>query len=491
MRAIAVGGDDAMPAFRTRADPGIPDVIHESTRGSAAHLGFADVTLRGLAEDGGLYLPRSWPTLEADRIRAMRGLPYHELAFRILSCFTGSDIPRDTLAGLTRAAYARFDHGAVAPLKQLDTSLYVMELFHGPTLAFKDFALQFLGHLFNHLLGQRGESCTIIGATSGDTGSAAIEAVRGLDAIRLYMLHPHGKVSEVQRRQMTSVCDANIHNLAVDGTFDDCQNLVKAMFNDAGFRARHNLSAVNSINWARITAQVVYYFRAALELGAPDRPVNFSVPTGNFGNVLAGYVACRMGLPVNRLIIGSNRNDILTRFFETGEMERQGVSPTLSPSMDIQISSNFERYLYELLDRDADRIRGLMEDFGRHGRFAITGDELARARSLFAAHRLDDEATRAEIGRVYRETGEIMDPHSVIGVAAARVHGEPEIPTVVLGTAHPAKFAGAVEDACGVGVTLPSSLGQIMHSEERVRRVANSLDAVRGLIDRDTEQEPD
>jgi len=466
-------------------------VIYESTRGAAAHLGFADVTLKGLAEDGGLYLPRSWPTLEADRIRAMRGLPYPELAFRILSCFTGNDIPGDTLARLTQAAYARFDHGAIAPLKQLDTSLYVMELFHGPTLAFKDFALQFLGHLFNHLLGERGETCTIVGATSGDTGSAAIEAVRGLEAVSLYMLHPHGKVSEVQRRQMTSVLDDNIHNLAVDGTFDDCQNLVKAMFNDAGFRARHNLSAVNSINWARITAQVVYYFRAALELGAPDRPVNFSVPTGNFGNVLAGYVASRMGLPINRLIIGSNSNDILTRFFESGRMEQQGVSPTLSPSMDIQISSNFERYLYELLDRDAGRIRGLMEEFARNGRFQIAGDELARARELFAAHRLDDGATSAEIGRVYRNSGEVMDPHSVIGVAAAREHGEPGIPTVVLGTAHPAKFADAVETACGVSVPLPPSLRHIMEGEERLRPVANSLDAVRSLIDRAARRTPD
>ncbi len=460
-------------------------MIYESTRGAAVPLTFADATLKGLAEDGGLYLPRSWPTLSPDQIRAMRGLPYVELAFRILSCYTGDDLPQETLARLTREAYSRFDHSAIAPLKQLDTSLHVMELFHGPTLAFKDFALQLLGGLFHHLLSERGDHCTIVGATSGDTGSAAIEAVRGLESVRLYMLHPHGKVSEVQRRQMTSVADGNIHNLAVDGTFDDCQNLVKAMFNDAGFRARHKLSAVNSINWARITAQVVYYFRAALELGAPDRPVSFSVPTGNFGNVLAGYVASRMGLPIHRLIIGSNRNDILTRFFESGRMEQQGVNPTLSPSMDIQISSNFERYLYELLSRNATRIRELMETFARQGQFSVTDEELAKANELFSAHRLNDVDTCAEIKRVYQETGEIMDPHSVIGVAAARVHGVSDIPTVVLGTAHPAKFVEVVEQACGVKVPRPASLTQIMQSTERVRRVANSFHDICELIDQD------
>lgn len=460
-------------------------MIYQSTRGDAPRLGFADVTLTGLARDGGLYLPTTWPRLGEERIRALRGLPYAALAREILACFTGDDVPREVLERLTTTAYGRFDHSAIAPLKQLDTSLHVMELFHGPTLAFKDFALQFLGHLFNHLLAERGESCTIVGATSGDTGSAAIEAVRGLDAVKLYMLHPHGKVSEVQRRQMTTVLDANIHNIAVDGTFDDCQNLVKAMFNDTAFRDRHNLSAVNSINWARIAAQVVYYFRAALELGAPDRPVNFSVPTGNFGNVLAGYVAREMGLPINRLIIGSNSNDILTRFFETGRMEQQGVSPTLSPSMDIQISSNFERYLFELLGRDAGRIRGLMTDFTETGSFGISDAELAEARTLFAAHRLDDGETSAEIQRLHRDTGEVMDPHSVIGVAAARQHGEPGIPTVVLGTAHPAKFADAVQAACGVRVALPPSVGHIMAGEERVQRVSNTLEEVTRLIDRD------
>ncbi len=459
-------------------------MIYESTRGRATPLGFADATLTGLAEDGGLFLPQSWPILTADEIRSLRGLPYAQLAYRIVSSFTGADIPQETLARLTHEAYSRFSHRAIAPLQQLDTSLYVMELFHGPTFAFKDFALQFLGRLFDHLLGERGRTCTIIGATSGDTGSAAIEAVRGLGAIQLFMLHPQGRVSDVQRRQMTTVQDGNIHNLAVAGTFDDCQNLVKAMFQDAGFRTRYNLSAVNSINWARIAAQVVYYFRAALELGAPDRPVSFSVPTGNFGNVLAGYVASRMGLPIHRLIVGSNRNDILTRFFETGRMEQQVVQPTLSPSMDIQISSNFERYLYDLLNRDVTRLRTLMEAFRHEGRFSVSEDELVRANGLFSAHRLDDENTRAEIERIYRDTDQILDPHSAIGVAAARVHGVPEIPTVVLSTAHPAKFAKAVEEACEVHVPLPAGMAHLMNATERVHSVANSLPDVCDFIDR-------
>ncbi len=360
-----------------------------------------------------------------------------------------------------------------------------MELFHGPTLAFKDFALQFLGQLFNYLLSQRGETCTIIGATSGDTGSAAIQAVRGLSAVTLYMLHPEGKVSDVQRRQMTTVLDKNIHNLAVDGTFDDCQNLVKAMFNDKSFRACHNLSAVNSINWTRIAAQVVYYFRAALELGAPDQAVNFSVPTGNFGNVLAGYVAKQMGLPINKLIIGSNSNDILTRFFESGKMEQRGVNPTLSPSMDIQISSNFERYLFELLGRDSVEICNLMQKFADTGQFEIDPEHMTQAQQLFAAHRLSDGETSKEISRVYRETGEVMDPHSVIGVAAARIHGDPGVPTVVLGTAHPAKFADAVERATGVPVTLPEEVTHIMDDPERAIKMANSLEAIQALISAD------
>jgi threonine synthase len=461
-------------------------VHYISTRGNAPKLGFSDVTLEGLASDGGLYLPERWPRFDAGQIQKFRGLSYADLATEILQQFCGDDLSKEVIASLTKDAYGDFDHCAIAPLKQLDTSLFVMELFHGPTLAFKDFALQFLGRLFNYLLRERGQTCTIIGATSGDTGSAAIQAVRGLEAVTLYMLHPDGRVSEVQRKQMTTVLDANIHNLAVAGTFDDCQNLVKAMFNDAGFRARHNLSAVNSINWARIAAQVVYYFRAALELGAPGQPVNFSVPTGNFGNVLAGYVAKQMGLPINRLIIGSNSNDILTRFFESGKMEQKGVSPTLSPSMDIQISSNFERYLFELLDRDTAKIRDLMQEFSSTGHFEISAADLAKASQLFAAHRLNDAETSEEISRVFKETGEIMDPHSVIGVAAARIHAQPGIPTIVLGTAHPAKFAQAAAAATGVNVELPAAVKKILDGEERAQKIGNDLEQIQRLIDSDS-----
>jgi len=453
-----------------------------STRGKAPSLGYADATLAGLADDGGLYLPTEWPQVSSDQMRAWRNLGYSDLATEVLALFSGEDVPKAVLSKLANTAYQNFGHSAIAPLKQLDHALYVMELFHGPTLAFKDFALQYLGQLYNHLLTERNQTCTIVGATSGDTGSAAIEAIRGLDAVRLYMLHPKGKVSEVQRRQMTTVLDQNIHNLAVDGTFDDCQNLVKAMFNDAGFRKRHQLSAVNSINWSRIAAQVVYYFRAALELGAPDRSINFSVPTGNFGNVLAGYVAKQMGLPINKLIIGSNSNDILTRFFESGKMQQLGVTTTLSPSMDIQISSNFERYLFELTGRDADRIRQLMDTFATKGEFSIASTELETAKKLFSAHRLDDVETAKEIHRVYQSTGEIMDPHSVIGVAAARKYAETGVPTVVLGTAHPAKFSKAVADSCGKDVALPQRVQHIMTGEERALDTDNSLAAVQRIV---------
>ena len=432
--------------------------------------------------DGGLYVPTEWPELGPQQIRRLRGLSYPDLATELL-CHFATDIPRNTIQSLAQSAYGGFNHSAVAPLKQLDSSLYIMELFHGPTLAFKDFALQFLGQLFAHLLNARNQTCTIIGATSGDTGSAAIEAVRGLDAVALYMLHPLGKVSEVQRRQMTTVAEDNIHNLAVEGTFDDCQSLVKAMFNDQGFRARHRLSAVNSINWARIAAQVVYYFRAALALGAPDVAVNFSVPTGNFGNVFAGYIAKRMGLPINQLIIGSNSNDILTRFFETGKMQQTGVQPTLSPSMDIQISSNFERFLFELLDHDADQINHLMGAFAERGEFSVSSQKLSEARQVFSAHRLDDQDTQRLMAELYRQTGEVVDPHSIIGVAAAQRHAEAGVPTIVLGTAHPAKFGLAVEQAVGFEASLPAQTQHILSAPERCVRVDNNLAKIQHIID--------
>ena len=453
-----------------------------STRGNAPVLDFENATLNGLADDGGLYLPSHWPTLDHAQIRQMQALSYNQLTLQILQEFAGGCIPEKEFGNLVDAAYSNFFHDAVAPIKQLDDQLFLMELFHGPTLAFKDYALQMLGQFFQYFLDKNNRSCTILGATSGDTGSAAIAGLRGLSSVELYMLHPRGRVSEVQRRQMTTVADENIHNIAVDGTFDDCQSLVKSVFNDLEFKAAHSLSAVNSINWARIAAQVVYYFRAALTLGAPDREVNFSVPTGNFGNVLAGYVAKKMGLPIRKLIIGSNENDILTRFFETGTMEKKGVRATLSPSMDIGISSNFERYLFELLGQDSEHLNVLMSEFNTTGQFSIGADLLEMARQDFSAYRLSDDQTARDIRQTYQSTGEVIDPHSIIGVSAARQEGDPEIPTIVLGTAHPAKFPDAIRDALDIDVPLPEQAGDLFNLEEHYSEMTNDPDSLKDLI---------
>lgn len=454
-----------------------------STRGRAPSLNFEEVTLAGLARDGGLYVPESWPTFSATQIREMRGLSYPELVVTVLRPFIGDCVDEPTLQAMAKRAYANFNHAAIAPIKQLDTNLYFMELFQGPTLAFKDFALQFLGQLFEYFLDERGEHCTIVGATSGDTGSAAIEAVRGIKGVELFMLHPNGRVSSVQRKQMTYVEDKNIHNIAIEGHFDDCQNLVKAMFNDNDFRDEMNLSAVNSINWARIAAQVVYYFRAGLSLGAPDRPINVAVPTGNFGNVYAAYVAKQMGLPIEQFIIGSNQNDILTRFFSDGTMSQQSVEASLSPSMDIQISSNFERYLFEVSGRDAPLIARLMDEFKQNGSFSVDAALLDKVTQQFSAYRMDDEQTRAEIARVYKDTGEIIDPHSVIGIAAARAcSADPSIPVVCMGTADPAKFADAVEPAIGRKVPYPSRLEKVLNAEEHFDVLDNDLDEVEKFV---------
>ena len=464
-------------------------VKYISTRGQTPGLNFEEVTLAGLARDGGLYVPESWPTFSVSEIRNMRGLSYPELVVAVLRPFIGESVDEPTLQAMAKRAYANFSHSAIAPIKQLDTNLYFMELFQGPTLAFKDFALQFLGQLFTHFLARRGEHCTIVGATSGDTGSAAIEAVRGIKGVELFMLHPNGRVSSVQRKQMTYVKDKNIHNLAIEGNFDDCQNLVKAMFNDTGFRDEMNLSAVNSINWARIAAQVVYYFRAALSLGGPDRPINVSVPTGNFGNIFAAYVAQKMGLPIEQFIIGSNQNDILTRFFSDGSMSQQAVEASLSPSMDIQISSNFERYLFEASGRDAALITRLMDEFKQTGSFSIDAKLLAKVKQQFSAYRLDDAQTRAEITRVYQETGEIIDPHSVIGIAAARACAkDPSIPVVCMGTADPAKFADAVEPAIGRKVPYPARLEKVLNAQEHFDVLENDLNVVQGFIRKKVQQ---
>ncbi|MBV8400782.1 MAG: threonine synthase [Acetobacteraceae bacterium] len=454
-----------------------------STRGRAPARGFADVLLSGLAEDGGLFVPESWPQIPAQEWRAMRGLPYADLAGRIIQLFTGPDIPFETLRVLCREAYAGFGHPAVAPLVQIETGLWVQELFQGPTLAFKDMAMQVLGHLFDHVLRERGQRVTIVGATSGDTGSAAIDAFAGRERVTIAILHPQGRTSEVQRRQMTTVLAPNVLNIAIDGTFDDCQDLVKAMFADAPFREEMRLSAVNSINWARIAAQIPYYAAGALALGAPDREVAFAVPTGNFGNVLAAWVARRMGLPVARLIIGSNRNDILARFLAANDMSVRSVEPSLSPSMDIQISSNFERLLFELLDRDPDATARTMREFRDTGRMSVPDAAWRRVSAVFHGFRLDDAGTEAEIRKLHDAIGYLADPHTAIGVAAARAypcsHG---VPTIAMATAHPAKFPEAMKRATGLRPALPSRLADLFEREERLVEAPNDLAEVEGLV---------
>jgi threonine synthase len=454
-----------------------------STRGQAPVRDFAGVLLAGLAEDGGLYVPESWPHFSPADWRAMRGLPYAELAARVIQPFAAGAIPFDVLQRLCREAYAGFGHPAVAPLVQLETGLWVQELFHGPTLAFKDMAMQLLGRLFDHVLTERGEHVTIVGATSGDTGSAAIEAFAGRERVNIAILHPHGRTSEVQRRQMTTVLAPNVGNIAVEGNFDDCQDLVKAMFADAPFRAEMHLSAVNSINWARIAAQIPYYVAAALCLGAPDREVAFAVPTGNFGNVLAAWAARRIGLPVARLVVGSNCNDILTRFLAANDMSVRGVEPSLSPSMDIGVSSNFERLLFELLDRDPAATSAAMRGFRESGRMAVPDGAWQRAARLFHGLSCDDMATEAEIRRLHAASGYLADPHSAIGIAAARAlpcgHG---VPMVAVATAHPAKFPDAMARATGVTPPLPPRLADLYEREERYTLAPNDLAAIEARV---------
>ncbi len=456
-----------------------------STRGGAAPKDFAEVLLAGLAEDGGLYVPQAWPTLSRDEWRALRGLPYAELAARLIGLFAGPAIPAPVLEAACHDAYGGFGHPAVVPLAQLDHDLWVQELFHGPTLAFKDLALQLVGRLFAHVLARRDTHVTIVGATSGDTGSAAIEACAGRERITIVILHPEGRTSEVQRRQMTTVDAPNVRNLAVAGTFDDCQDLVKAAFADAPFRRQMRLSAVNSINVARIAAQVPYYAAAALALGAPDREVAFAVPTGNFGNVLAAWIARRMGLPIRRLAVGTNRNDILARFLADGDMSVRGVEPSLSPSMDIQVSSNFERLLFEALGRDGAATATAMAGFRATGRMAVPEAGWQAVGGVFRGFRLDDAGTLAEIARLHRESGYLADPHSAIGIAAARAQ-RPDLPAAVpmvaMATAHPAKFPDAIEAAIGIRPPLPPHLADLYERPEHFVRVPAELGAVEAEI---------
>lgn len=456
-----------------------------STRGTAPDLGFDDVLLTGLARDGGLYVPADWPRFSAVEWREMRGLSYDELAARVCSPFLGDAIDEDDFADMAADAYSGFDHDAVAPLKQLNADTWLMELFHGPTLSFKDYALQMVGRLFDHVLTRRGERICIVGATSGDTGSAAIEACRDRDAIDIFIMHPYQRCSDVQRKQMTTVQASNVHNIAVDGTFDDCQDLVKAMFNDMAFRDQMHLSAVNSINWARIMCQIVYYAHAALSLGAPDREVSFAVPTGNFGNVFAAYAARQMGLPIGQLIVGANENDILSRFFNDNDMSMQTVVPTLSPSMDIQVSSNFERLLFELMDRDGPAVAHLMQTFRASGTLDLDRERWQRALQLFSAHRLSNDECRAAMKAVLESTGELVDPHSAIGVVAGWARRQdPATPLVVAATAHPAKFPDSVEEATGIRPKLPPRLSDLFQREERYDRLPNTLNAIQEFVRR-------
>ena len=439
---------------------------------------FEDVLIAGLAEDGGLYVPESLPALDAPALRGLAGLPYAELAARIVGMFAADSFGEAELRDLTAAAYAGFRHAGVAPLVQIDERLWLLELFHGPTLAFKDLALQLVARLIDSALARRGEHVTIIGATSGDTGSASLEACQGRDAIDIFFLYPHGRISEVQRRQMTTLAAENAHAVAIEGTFDDCQDIVKALFADVALRRALNLSAVNSINFARIAAQIVYYVAAGLALGAPARPVSFSVPTGNFGNVYAGHLARMIGLPIDRLVIGTNANDILARYLASGRMEISAVAPTLSPSMDIQVSSNFERLLFEVKGRDGAAVAEAIRVFRRTGSLPVDDRAWQAVRGQFSGHRVDDARILRTIGETYARTGMLIDPHTAVAVAAARAEPPGQSPMVALACAHPAKFPDAVERATGIRPPLPAVLGDLFDRPEQFTVLPNDVGAV-------------
>lgn len=451
-----------------------------STRGTAPTLSFGEAMMTGLARDGGLYVPETVPVLSRDEIAALAGLPYEEIAFRVMTPFLGGFFSDDEFRGLLAKAYAGFGHAARAPLVQLGPNHFLLELFHGPTLAFKDFAMQLIGQMMQAALARTGERITIVGATSGDTGSAAIEAFRGLSNVDVFILFPHGRVSEVQRRQMTTPAEANVHALAMDGDFDDCQARVKDMFNDFTFRDGVRLAGVNSINWARVLAQVVYYFSSAVSLGAPHRAVSFTVPTGNFGDIFAGYIARKMGLPIDRLVIATNQNDILDRALRAGEYRTNGVKPSISPSMDIQVSSNFERALFDAYGRDGAAIAQLMDEM-KSGGFAISQGALHSLRETFTSGRCDEDETRATIAATLAATGELLCPHSAVGVKVAE-ESLGAAPMITLATAHPAKFPDAVQAASGIRPGLPPRMADLFQRDERVTRVPNDLAALQTLI---------
>ena len=454
-----------------------------STRGSAPALDFEGVTLAGLASDGGLDLPREWPRVSEADIAALAGLPYVEVAVRVMAPFVGDSLSEDKLRALCTEAYGRFAHAAVTPLRQLDERQWLLELFHGPTLAFKDVALQLLGRLFEEFLARRNDRLTIVGATSGDTGSAAIDAVAGRENVDIFMLHPKGRVSDVQRRQMTTVKAPNVHNIAIEGSFDDAQAMVKRMFGDRAMTDRFRIGAVNSINWARLMAQVVYYFAAAVQLGAPHRKVAFSVPTGNFGDVFAGYVAAQMGLPVERLIVATNVNDILHRALSAGDYSTGTVTPTAAPSMDIQVSSNFERLLFDCGGRDGAALAEQMRGFEASKAMRLTNAQREGAAALLSSARADATEMARAMAWAAQECGEIVDPHTAIGLHAARAADLPrEVPVVTLATAHPAKFPDAVERATGQRPPLPARVGDLFDREERCAELPGDYAAVAAYV---------
>ncbi len=445
-------------------------------------MGFSDVLLAGLAGDGGLFVPAVWPQMTPAEIAGLAGRPYAEAAFAVVRPFIGGEVPDDALSRMCAATYADFNHAAVAPLVQLGPALWTLELFHGPTLAFKDYAMQLMARLMDHVLEERGGRVTIVGATSGDTGAAAVEAFRGRDKADLFILFPEGRISPIQQKQITTTESANVHAIAIKGTFDDCQAIVKDLFGNFEFRERMGLSGINSINWARILGQIVYYFTAAVALGAPHRPVSFAVPTGNFGDIFAGYVAKRMGLPLDRLVIATNVNDILARTLATGEYRLGEVTATASPSMDIQVSSNFERLLFEAYDRDGDAVAALMTELSRSGGFALSADALDHIRADFDAGRADEAETAAEIRATYANTGFLPDPHTAVGLAVARRFLKADVPTIALATAHPAKFPATVKAAAGIEAEVPARLAGVLDKPERFVTLANDRKAVEDHI---------
>ncbi|MEC7714934.1 MAG: threonine synthase [Actinomycetota bacterium] len=455
-----------------------------STRGKSPEASFKEVLLRGLAPDGGLYLPTTWPQFNVNELRKVLGsdFSYQALASEIIYPFTKDSIDKDELSDLIHRAYGSFSAEDIVPMKCLNSKLWIAELFHGPTLAFKDIALQLVGELFENQLQKESENITIVGATSGDTGSAAIEACRDRESMEIFILHPHGRTSEVQRRQMTSVHSKNVFNIAIEGTFDDCQDLVKDMFADVDFSTRINMSAVNSINWARVMTQIVYYWWASMQI-TDNGIVNFCVPSGNFGNIFAGFSAHNMGLPVEKFIVASNHNDVLDRFFRNGEMELRDVAPTYSPSMDIQVSSNFERLLFEVFERDGLRVEQAFKALRSKGSLSVSGNILAGIQRKWASFKVSDSETLARIKKISEEYGYVVDPHTAVGIEAAERHaGVSQAPIISLATAHPSKFPDAVEEASGISPTLPSHLSDLYEREESYEILPNDEGAVKNYI---------